>query len=145
MRLEVIDADKCVGCQGCMFACTRIHKDAGLSKTCIKIRSNGGMERGFMVVTCIACDDPPCARSCPEDALVVRENGGVTLNKSRCIGCGNCVKSCIVKAIFWDDENNKPLICRYCGYCARYCPYGVIELRGKSKKDNVKILMEGSE
>lgn len=130
MRLEVLDADKCVGCQSCMFACTRIHKDAGLSKTCIKVRSAGGMERGFMVVTCIACYDPPCARVCPEDALIARDSGGVILNKSKCTGCGNCVKACIVKAIFWDDDNNKPLICRYCGYCAKYCPYGVIELKG---------------
>lgn len=134
MYLEVVDADKCVGCQSCMFACARIHKDAGLLKTCIKVRSLGGLEKGFMVVTCIACEDPYCARVCPESALVVRKGGGVTLNKSKCIGCGNCVNACIVKAVFWDHDNNKPLICRYCGYCARYCPYGVISLSKDSSK-----------
>lgn len=126
MRLEVLDADKCVGCQCCMFACTRIHKDAGLSKTCLRIRSAGGLERGFMVITCIACDDPPCARVCPEQALILRNSGGVVLNKAKCIGCGNCQRACIVKAVFWDEDNNKPLICNHCGYCVQYCPYGVI-------------------
>ena len=27
----------------------------------------------------------------------------------------------------WDDAIHKPQICVYCGYCADYCPYGVIQ------------------
>jgi Fe-S-cluster-containing hydrogenase component 2 len=72
--------------------------------------------------------DPPCARACPEDALVFRKGGGVLLKTERCTGCGTCVKACIVDAVFWDDDNNKPLICWHCGFCAKHCPYGVIGL-----------------
>jgi len=129
MRLNVVDTDKCVGCQSCMFACTRIHKEAGLSKTCIAVKSAGGIQRGFMTVVCRACEDPPCARACPEDALILRKGGGVLLKIEKCSGCGLCVKACILSAVFWDDENNKPLICRHCGYCAKYCPYTVIEFQ----------------
>ncbi len=96
MRLAVIDPEKCVGCQCCMFACTRIHQDAGLGKSCIGIKSAGGMQHGFLLVVCRACDDPPCARACPEDALVLRKGGGVLLKSEKCTGCGICRQACVL-------------------------------------------------
>lgn len=127
-RLGVIDVDRCVGCQLCMFACERRFADGGLAKSAIMIKSAGGFERGFIVIVCRACEDPPCARVCPTDALIPLKGGGVRLNESKCIGCRNCVEACTVNAVFWDYERNKPVICVYCGYCAKYCPHGVIEL-----------------
>jgi len=41
MRLAIVDGERCVG----------------------------GMERGFTVVVCRACNDPPCAKVCPTGAL----------------------------------------------------------------------------
>jgi Fe-S-cluster-containing dehydrogenase component len=108
-----------------MFACVRRQNEAGLATTCIEIRSAGGMERGFIVVVCRACDDPPCAKVCPTDTLLPRKEGGVRLDMAKCIGCGHCVKACLIGAIYWDDEINKPMICIHCGSCARYCPHGV--------------------
>lgn len=128
MRLTVLDVDKCVGCQMCMFACARRFAEAGFEASCINVRSAGGMERGFKVVVCKACTDPPCARVCPTNALKIREGGGVRLEPSKCIGCGNCVDACIIGCVFWDDEINKPMICVHCGYCAEYCPHGILKL-----------------
>jgi carbon-monoxide dehydrogenase iron sulfur subunit len=127
-RLSVVDVDSCVGCQCCMFACARRLGQGGLRDAVIGIRSAGGVRRGFLVVVCRACPDPPCARVCPTDALVARPGGGVHLHPDLCIGCGNCVQACPFRAIFWDAGQNKPQICVYCGYCARYCPYDVLAL-----------------
>ena len=128
-RLSIVDIQLCVGCQLCMFACNRRYGSGGLAKSAIMVRSSGGFERGFVVITCRACPDPPCLKVCPVDALSLREGGGVILERSKCIGCKLCVDACPVKAVFWDQIENKPNICVHCGYCVDYCPYDVLELR----------------
>lgn len=126
-RLAILDPDRCVGCQECMYACNRRFGSGGLAKSAILVRSVGGFERGFTVIVCRACRDPPCARVCPTDALKPR-SGGVLLDPEKCIGCGNCVEACTLGAIFWDEAENKPQICNHCGYCIKYCPHGVLGL-----------------
>ncbi len=133
-RLSVVDAQRCVGCDLCMLACSRRQNDVGLESSCIGVQSAGGMEHGFTVIVCRACDDPPCAKACPVDALVVRKGGGVILKKDKCIGCKTCVANCILKAIFWDDEQQKPLVCIHCGLCVKYCPHGVLALEQKQEE-----------
>lgn len=135
-RLSVMDAELCVGCQSCMYACTRRGGTGGTAGACIGVRSAGGIRRGFVVVVCRACPDPPCSRVCPVDALPARPGGGVRLREDECIACGNCVKACPFGAIFWEREINKPQVCVYCGTCARYCPYGVIQLTDCGEVDH---------
>jgi anaerobic carbon-monoxide dehydrogenase iron sulfur subunit len=125
-RLAVVDVDRCVGCQSCMFACARRLGNGGLEGSCIHVHSAGGMRKGFVVVVCRACPDPSCDRVCPTDALVRRTGGGVRVKNDLCIGCGNCVEACPFGAVFWDDTQNKPIICIHCGYCVGYCPYDVL-------------------
>ncbi|HOJ51270.1 MAG TPA: 4Fe-4S binding protein [Syntrophales bacterium] len=129
MRLAVLETERCVGCQSCMFACARRQGGAGLSKSCLAVRSIGGMERGFTVIVCRACEDPPCAKVCPTKALEKRQDGGVKLFMGRCIGCGYCREACLIGAIQWDERMNKPMICIHCGYCVKYCPHGVLGLQ----------------
>ena len=124
-RLAVIEVERCVGCQACMFACARRLGEGGLAASCIGIHSAGGIRKGFVVVVCRACADPPCARVCPTDALQLR-GGGVRLKPELCIGCRNCAEACPFGAVFWNVEEDKPQICVYCAYCAPYCPYDVI-------------------
>ncbi len=136
-RLSVIETERCVGCQSCMFACSRRQNVAGLTKSCIIVRSIGGMERGFTVVVCRACADPPCARVCPTDALVQRQGGGVHLDMKKCIGCGHCRDACLIGAVQWDDTTGKPMICIHCGYCVEFCPHNVLGIQRKEGRGHV--------
>lgn len=114
-----------------MFACVRRQNETGLAQACLEVRSIGGMKRGFTIVVCRACDNPPCAKVCPTGALELRKGGGVRLSMEKCIGCGHCVDACLIGAVFWDEEINKPMICIHCGYCVRYCPHGVLAKQEK--------------
>ena len=127
-RLSILDADRCVGCMSCMFACARRLGRGGLAGSCIAVHSAGGMRKGFVVIVCRACPDPPCARACPTQALSLREGGGVRLEAALCDGCRACVVACPFGAVAWDEEQKRPDICVYCGICAHFCPYGVIGL-----------------
>jgi anaerobic carbon-monoxide dehydrogenase iron sulfur subunit len=127
-RLAVIDVERCVGCQACMFACARRMGEGGLSESCIGVRSAGGVRKGYVVVVCRACPNPPCAKVCPTDALPLAKGGGVRLKADLCIGCRNCEEACPFGAVYWNEQENKPQICVHCGYCASYCPYDVIAL-----------------
>ncbi|NOX44468.1 MAG: 4Fe-4S dicluster domain-containing protein [Caldiserica bacterium] len=124
-RLSVVDVDRCVDCLLCAFACARRFGEGGLARSAIAVRSVGGMERGFVVIVCRACEDPPCLAACPVGAIAKAEVG-VRVDLERCIGCGMCVRACPIGAVFWDAERGKPVICRHCGLCAGFCPHGVI-------------------
>lgn len=126
-RLVVKDYETCVGCGMCMLACSRRLGFLGFSRAAIWIRSLGGFERGFTVIVCRVCEDPPCVRVCPTEALSTRA-GTIVIDYDKCIGCGLCRQVCIVGAVMWDEEANKPVICTHCGYCVYYCPHGVLTI-----------------
>ncbi len=106
-RIEVLDSERCVVCESCMFACSRREGKASLESSRIRVRSIGGMEKGFTIVVCRACEDPSCMYYCPVDALKKRRHGGVVLNKEKCIGCGSCIEACPLSAITMDEEKKQ--------------------------------------
>ncbi|HJH25796.1 MAG TPA: [Fe-S]-binding protein [Methanophagales archaeon] len=114
----------------CMFACSRRVGRGGFDKSAIRVRSAGGIERGFVIVVCRACENPPCAKVCPTGALRERKGGGVILNEDKCIGCGFCAQACIMGAIFWDNEKNKLILRKFSGDCASDGVHKAVDMGG---------------
>ena len=127
--LKSEEMNKCIGCFSCMLVCAGVNrKDHSIDKSCIRVRTSGGMSGRFVAVVCQACRDPQCAAVCPSDALELRRGGGVTLNAKQCLGCRRCEEACIVHAVGYDEDEKKPIICHHCGLCIRYCPHDCLHM-----------------
>ena len=127
-RLKVAHPERCIGCLGCMFACSRIRMGTvSLQDSAIKVQTQGGIEGDFRVVVCRGCMDPPCAKACPTHALEKKQDGRVVFHKDLCTGCGKCEEACLVGAISLGKEK-MPIKCIHCGACVDFCPHGVLEL-----------------
>jgi Fe-S-cluster-containing dehydrogenase component len=121
---------KCIGCYSCMLACARfVHDDYSPHKSAIQVRTLGGMEGRMVADICRACPHPPCAIACPTGALTPRGGGrGMTYRKKLCTGCSLCVDACPIHVIGWDSDEERPIVCIFCGQCAKYCPHGCLEM-----------------
>jgi Fe-S-cluster-containing dehydrogenase component len=103
-------------------------KNHSLIKSAIKVRTIGGMSSGFTAIVCLGCQEPACLEVCPSHALENRRGGGVVLKEEKCIGCRKCETACIMRAVNFDEETKKPIICRHCGVCARFCPHECLQM-----------------
>jgi pyruvate formate lyase activating enzyme len=74
-------------------------------------------------MSCRWCHNPESRSSNPE--LIFRE--------TRCVHCGECLKSCPQSAIIWQNDLpvTDPATCTRCGTCAEICPTQARELLGR--------------
>ncbi len=127
----VIDMGKCLpeeGCTECMDRCHRIHNvpDYGNAKDEIKWIWKEAFAHAFpeqeseflaerlhhepFVVLCNHCAHPPCVRVCPTKATFKRKQDGiVTMDMHRCIGCRFCMAGCPYgsRSFNWRDPRGK--------------------------------------
>jgi Fe-S-cluster-containing dehydrogenase component len=112
---------RCIGCDSCMLACARmIYSSYAPHRSAIQIRSRGGVMGRMVANICTAC---------ATDALTTRTGGlGMVYRKAECIGCHKCEEVCPVQVIGWDLEEDKPIVCVFCGQCVRFCPHDCLEM-----------------
>ena len=96
-----VDAEKCVGCRDCTYACP---------KKLITIVPYKGMK----LVPCASTEDY-------EDKTLVCDSG--------CIGCEDCRNNCPNQAIYMDSKHAviDPELCDDCRMCQYVCPRDVIK------------------
>jgi len=128
--LRAIEMNRCIGCLSCMINCSAVNQqDHSILKSAMRIKTSGGLTGKFIAIVCQACkDDVPCAEVCPTGALTRRQAGGVLLDKEKCVGCERCVTACTIDAIYFDLDTKRPIVCKHCGVCARFCPHGCLQL-----------------
>ncbi|KAA3643618.1 MAG: 4Fe-4S dicluster domain-containing protein [Chloroflexi bacterium] len=92
----VIDLEKCIGCQYCMWACQGVNDvptdEMRWNVGFPEVTDNG--TEFFMTRPCLHCSDAPCVKVCPVGATWTREDGLVSMDYDRCIGCRYCQVAC---------------------------------------------------
>jgi Fe-S-cluster-containing dehydrogenase component/formate-dependent nitrite reductase membrane component NrfD len=130
-----IDLRKCIGCHACTIACKAEHAiPIGVNRCWVKTVEKGAFpqtRRFFFPVLCNQCDEAPCARICPTNALFKRRDGIVDLHGDSCIGCRACMVACPYDQLFIDPNTHTAEKCNFCANrvenqlqpaCVSVCP-----------------------
>ncbi len=114
----VIDGRNCIGCHACSTACKSENEvPLGVYRTWVKTTETGlfpDTQRHFQVTRCNHCNNPPCTRICPTQAMYQRDDGIVEFASDACIGCKACMQACPYDAIYIDPESLTAAKCNFC-------------------------------
>jgi len=130
-NLLLVDPSLCTGCRTCELACSFFHEKV-FSPSFSRVTVVVDYERGYFIPQmCQQCQDPPCVKSCPTEAITKNEEtGAVEVDYDVCIGCLRCFEACPFGAIKIRVDNLKPLVCDLCEgdpQCVKFCPREAIK------------------
>lgn len=146
----LIAASDCSGCGLCVIACKDEHvgrdqlpwsvsqPDTGQFWIDVKTRERGRTPRvrvEHLPMMCQHCENAPCMKACPEEAILRRDDGLVWISPERCNGCGLCAEACPYDVVYVDTERALAQKCTGCAHrvdegllprCAEICPHDAI-------------------
>ncbi len=146
VKAILTDTTLCTGCETCVAACKKTYglgrdrmwrwKDNvdALSSTRYTtiIRKP---DKVYVRQQCRHCSEPACASACIVGALKKEDNGAVTYDSGRCMGCRYCMMACPfgIPRYEWESRAPKVRKCILCHprvkagmqpACTEACPYG---------------------
>ncbi len=94
----VIDLQRCIGCYGCMISCKAEHfLPPGIFWARVLMREEGkypSVRKIMLPVLCNHCKEAACVKVCPTGATTRRDDGIVTVDYNKCVGCRYCMMAC---------------------------------------------------
>lgn len=131
----LIDLRTCIGCHACSVACkSEFDVPLGVFRDTVKYLETGqypSAKRHFIPVLCNHCEDAPCLKACPTQAISRLDGGEVTIDKNRCNAVRACMSACPYGAIYIDPFENVAQKCTFCSHrtatgqqpaCVEACP-----------------------
>lgn len=119
--------DACTGCKTCMIACIDKHDlpESVLFRRVTEYaggnwvrNANGSYEQDvfayYLSISCNHCENPICVRSCPTTAMHKDENGIVSVDHNKCVGCRYCEWGCPYSAPQYNAQKGKMEKCDFC-------------------------------
>ena len=115
----VIDLSKCVRCCACLIACKIEHylpMDVSWPKLiAFEPDGNGNMPLVTTYpVRCNHCQDAPCVEVCPTTAMNQDRHGIVSIDETKCMGCGYCEWACPYSAPQYQAGSGRMSKCDFC-------------------------------
>ena len=132
----LIDTTACIGCFACRTAC-QVQNNLLPSEAFIRFEQHeSGTYPAARLATvplqCMQCSDAPCVQVCPTGASHHTEDGIVTVDHGRCIGCKYCMAACPYQVRTQNEETGVVDKCRLCtasaqegtamSSCVEVCP-----------------------
>ncbi len=131
----LIDLRRCIGCHTCSVVCKNENDvPLGVWRTWLKTIEKGRypeVTKSFLPLLCNNCSNPVCCTVCPVHATRQQENGVVTINPHRCIGCRYCMAACPYRVRYINPLKNIAEKCDWCYHrlrigqrpaCVEACP-----------------------
>lgn len=137
MKRVYVNEKWCLGCHLCEYNCA--FANSGMTDMVkalkgvtinprIRVEENDGIH---FAVSCRHCEEPLCVKGCITGALNIQD-GVITVDRDRCIGCYTCILSCPYGAVMPSDNGivQKCELCtkNICGEpaCVQGCPNNAI-------------------
>lgn len=152
-RFISVDPSGCTGCRTCEVACSLYHfGDCNPERSAIRVirREKNGLVFSLPLV-CQQCEQSPCVEACPSNALSREsENDPLTVDETRCSGCGICSDACPAGCLFLDSRRKVAICCDLCGgqpqcipLCHSHClTLGMDEGGGKGRINRLAAILE---
>ena len=160
-----VDPNRCIGCRICELACSFEKggkKSFNPENSRIRVlRLSPSLN---VAMSCRLCENAPCVKTCPRQALRQSNKGTIMVSEDKCTGCGWCIKACPFGAISLDLANKVAAVCDKCEgrkgqeiwpgrkvvsqACIEWCPEEALSLSTKARvaqkarKDAVENLYE---
>lgn len=139
-----IEPEKCTGCKMCEMVCS-LKNEGVCGSSYSNIRIVREDENSIdLPVFCMQCDDAPCEKVCPVNAI--RKQGDVlVINQDVCIGCRACSVVCPVGALSYFPGKNSRIVAHKCDLCkdeepacVKFCPTDALKVVTEEKMGRYK-------
>ena len=120
------DQTACTGCKACTIACKDKHElPVGVTWRRVAEYTGGTWQQDgdtfvpnvfsyFTSISCNHCEDPICVKVCPTTAMHVGEDGIVSIDDDKCVGCRYCEWACPYSAPQFDPSSGHMTKCDMC-------------------------------
>jgi len=146
MKRLFIDLEKCNSCKKPECKCSYLYHP--FNDGVVSLR-----EYATFATICRACDEAPCVKACPKDALEKQKDGILKRYNARCISCKSCQLACPFGTIVPEIVPYLSSRCDFCvdradssdpPVCVKTCPENAIRYEEveASVEKNIVLLGE---
>ncbi len=112
------EMERCIGCKACQVACKdKNNLEPGVffrSVTTCEVEEAEGKRLRHFSGACNHCENPACIEACPTGATYQAGDGTLLQNRSKCIGCGQCIWACPYGAPSFSHQSGAAGKCDSC-------------------------------